>query len=351
MVRDMEKQVNCRRCRQRLSVPREMLGKWVRCPHCRESFHAEEGVTSVAPASSRPAPPPSESVGNAGRARLALNAVEQNPQTGGERVISGLKCMYVGLVVGGWSFLAFGTSNLMQIIVLELIFPELNLPDIQAPGWVDSVPLFGTSIGTMLYVIGLSFAASWSSPDARGGRKPAVSPWLAGHGVFLVVFVALAANLLSNRGSHQGLEEWILRGGGGHARVIAFDGAQEWSEIGQVAMPLFPLLLTAWGVGYCFGRYIKSLAERLSLRSLADRCERFAMFQTCWLLALYVSFVIAFLFINEFHALVWFRATLPLAGLMFWLLVLGVVGIGGGAVALDWTLRMLRTAWNGVAGV
>ena len=38
----MAKQLTCSQCKTSLTVPDEMLGKWVRCPTCHESFLAAE---------------------------------------------------------------------------------------------------------------------------------------------------------------------------------------------------------------------------------------------------------------------------------------------------------------------
>lgn len=315
----------CSQCQMPLTVPRDMIGKWVRCPACHESFLAHESSarTPLDPAAIMPAKPlaalsppaaepvPFDSSNTLQQVSSTLDRREREQRW--ERVRSGLRTMYSGLAIGGGSFLAVVLVNIVHIVVVDLFgprmvanpppfMPTLEFVDLAAYGF-----LAGTGLGALIYLVGT--CVCMTTPAPRTGL------WLVAQPMFLFLLTGLSLNVFSS--------EHVL----------------------EYAVPL---LIFSLGAILCLAVFLRRLAEFLGSQFVMESAPLYGVFHVAWLPA------VCYLFGQAMEQAWVFRAALrvqldpPFGELLAWLLLLAAVGVGGGVFALRWTLRLLRTTWEAI---
>ena len=231
--------------------------------------------------------------------------------------------MHFGLSVAGVSFLGWALLTVVEILFLDLLGPRLLGPNF---GWLasldylDDLLFLVIAVGTVTYLYGTFACLSTPAPRTRH--------CLVGQLMLLITSIALGIDMYNADEVRQ---------------------ARAWSDIGTAARHTGPPLLAVLAGIACQSAFLRRLAQVHGNSPWAADTKEYVAFQSLWLGILFVLLTITILHANEFRLTLPQNNDPPIAGLVFWLLLLGVFGVGGGVVSLIWTLKLLRLTWESIA--
>jgi hypothetical protein len=304
-----------------------MLGKWVRCPNCRESFQApaaavptleQKSTSKLAKPTPSPVPFEGDDLANSTYLQLVTETLDRRDDRAWSSTGFGLNLMYVGLIVGGVSFLAGVFYQLLTILTLDVVGPRFF-----GWGWVSASEtarrflLLGVVLGSIAHFVGACICALLGSPAPRTVR------WMMGHLLCLAICM-YQAYLLNN----------------GPMRLPD----QGWTEFGAATMYLSPLLASVLGSFLCLVCYLRNLA-RSRIDSPTWNYQKYLVFHMAWPVVSYLCLAATIHHARTFQRGLFRNLNPPSDQLIGWL-ALTIVAAIGGVISLIWTLRLLRATWG-----
>ena len=324
----MAKAFVCSQCRTSLIVPGSMLGKWVRCPNCHESFLAEDHspLPPAEPTAIKPGKAPIKPEADQGQPTAEISGPylqvvrqtldERERMQAWDRVRNGLKIMHAGLIVFGGALVGITSFSLLEILLLDLLGPKLlGLGWVPVPDGIDQVFGFLVVAGLVVYLVG----AGLGSMQVSKGR------WLLAHALLLLIFCGVAMEGFLGPGLDDLDSDFSKR-----TKSIAF------------------ILLIATTSAACLVCHLKKLAHAVRNSPLDKSCVRLGLAQFFWFCVLTILLSETIFHAQAFQRALWHDPDPPIQILVFWLLGLGFIGVGGGTALLIWTLRLLRETSNSI---